>query len=75
MYLVLRLSVALCEFSQRAQVPLETSHLGSRCWAGFSVTAAPPLPQAGPQGQQKVTDEQLHPLERREKKTNISVFV
>lgn len=44
MYLVLRLSVALCELSERAEVPLETSQLGSRGRARFSIAAATPLP-------------------------------
>lgn len=57
MHLVLRLSVALCELSERAEVPLETSQLGSRSRARFSITASSPLPQTGPQGQQKVTDQ------------------
>lgn len=65
MYLVLRLSVALCEFSEGAEVPLETSQLGSRGRAGLSITAASPLPQTGPQGQQEVTDQELHPLGRK----------
>lgn len=42
--LVLSLSVALCEFSECAEVPLETSQLRSRSRARFSITAASPLP-------------------------------
>lgn len=65
MYLVLSLSVALCELPEGAEIPLETSQLGCGSRAGLSVTAASTLPQTGPQGQQKITDQELHPLERK----------
>lgn len=47
-YLVLCLSVALCEPPEGAQVPLETGQLGPGSWNRFSVTAASSLPQTGP---------------------------
>ena len=65
-YLVLRLPVALCELPERAEVPLKTSQLRSRGRAGLPVTAAPPLPHTGPQGQQEVAHQELHPLRREE---------
>ncbi len=76
-YLVLRLSMALCELSESAEVSLKTSQLGSRGRTGLSVTAASSLPQTGPQGQQKVTEQELHPLrgEKRQRSKCCLVYV
>lgn len=59
---MLCLSVTLGESSQGAQVPLETGQLGTMSRAWFSIAAATSLPQTGPQGQQEVTDQELHTL-------------
>lgn len=75
MYLVLRLSVALCQLSERAEVPLETGQLGSRGRTRFSITAASSLPQTGPQGKQEVTDQELHTLRGEERQRSKSRLV
>lgn len=67
---MLSLSVALRQLPEGAEVPLESGQLECGSGAGLPVAAAaagaaaaaPTLPQAGPQGQQEIADQELHPL-------------
>lgn len=65
-HLVLSLSVALRQLPEGAEVLLESSQLGcgggARLPVAAAAAAAAALPHAGPQGEQEVADQELHPL-------------
>lgn len=70
---MLSLSVALCQLPEGAEVLLESSQLGCGGGAGLPVAAAAAaaaLPHAGPQGQQEIADQELHPLGTRRRGKN-----
>lgn len=61
-HLVLCLLVAQPQPAQRAEVSLKSSQLGTGGGARLANGATASLPHYGPQGQQEVTHQQLHPL-------------